>query len=146
MTRYEFLKNLGLKGSALFALTCLGGGAAACGHLNEDPGPTQIILDLTEPGLAILNLVGSAIMVPLNDQPVVVARVTENTVVAVTQICSHQQNRSVVFDPVASEFQCPAHGARFDLRGQGLNDLGRLGLRTYPATLDVPGNRIIVTV
>ncbi|MCU0450052.1 MAG: Rieske (2Fe-2S) protein [Bernardetiaceae bacterium] len=148
MTRYEFLKNLGLTGSALFAVTCLGG-LQACGNSSEeDPQPTpnanQVILDLTQAANANLRNVGGSVI--LTDRRIVVARVAQDRVVAVTQVCSHQQNPNVSFNANANEFQCSVHGARFNTQGQGLNANGSNGLRVFTSTLDVAGNRVTISL
>jgi cytochrome b6-f complex iron-sulfur subunit len=148
MTRYEFLKNLGLTGSALFAVTCLGG-LQACGNSDDgdDPQPgnnNQLVLDLTQTANSALRNVGGSVV--LQDRRIVVARVAQDRVVAVTQICSHQQNPNVSFNANVSEFQCSVHGARFNTQGQGLNANGSNGLRVYASTLDAANNRITINL
>ena len=49
--------------------------------------------------------------------------------VAATQVCSHENKSKIILKD--DEWFCTAHDARFDLSGDGLNDLGKNGLTTY---------------
>lgn len=132
MTRTDFLKSLGLSGAAL--LTVL---LAACQRTEVTPEtPVDFDLDLTDHANAPLRQPGGFVVV----QGVVVARTKPGHLVAVTQTCSHQAQKQVVFDN--HEFVCLAHGARFDTAGKGLNSNGSRGLRVY--AVEQTGNMIRV--
>jgi cytochrome b6-f complex iron-sulfur subunit len=90
----------------------------------------ELILDLNSAAYSKLNTVGNYVVV----SGVVIARVSATAFAAVTQVCSHEGQRKVVFN--AGEFYCPVHGARFDTAGKGLNSTGSRGLKTYATTLD----------
>jgi cytochrome b6-f complex iron-sulfur subunit len=136
MNRMEFLKSLGLKGASLFAVYCAASGLSSC--VNESMDPTnpaggtgnELILDLNSAAYSKLNTVGNYVVV----SGVVIARVSATAFAAVTQVCSHEGQRKVVFN--AGEFYCPVHGSRFDTAGKGLNSTGSRGLKTYATTLD----------
>jgi cytochrome b6-f complex iron-sulfur subunit len=136
MNRMEFLKSLGLKGASLFAVYCAASGLSSC--VNESMDPTnpaggtgnELILDLNSAAYSKLNTVGNYVVV----SGVVIARVSATAFAAVTQVCSHEGQRKVVFN--AGEFYCPVHGARFDTAGKGINSTGSRGLKTYATTLD----------
>jgi cytochrome b6-f complex iron-sulfur subunit len=136
MNRMEFLKSLGLKGASLFAVYCAASGLSSCVNESMDPtNPTgvtgnELILDLNSAAYSKLNTVGNYVVV----SGIVIARVNTSTFAAVTQVCSHEGRRQVVFN--AGEFYCAAHGARFDTAGKGLNSTGSRGLKTYATTLD----------
>jgi len=144
MNRMEFLKSLGLKGASLFAVYCAASGLSSCVNESMDPTTTtggtgnELILDLNSAAYSKLNTVGNYVVV----SGVVIARVSATAFAAVTQVCSHEGQRKVVFN--AGEFYCPAHGARFDTAGKGLNSTGSRGLKTYVTTLD--GTTLKVTV
>lgn len=144
MNRMEFLKSLGLKGASLFAVYCAASGLSSC--VNESMDPTnpvgvsgnELILDLNSAAYTKLNTVGNYVVV----SGIVVARVSATAFAAVTQVCSHEGRRQVVFN--AGEFYCAAHGARFDTAGKGLNSTGSKGLKTYATLLE--GTTLKVTV
>ena len=143
MNRMEFLKSLGLKGASLFAVYCAASGLSSCVNESMDPNnPTggtgnELILDLNSAAYSKLNTVGNYVVV----SGIVVARVSASSFAAVTQVCSHEGRRQVVFN--AGEFYCAAHGARFDTAGKGLNSTGSRGLKTYATVLD--GTNLKVT-
>jgi cytochrome b6-f complex iron-sulfur subunit len=144
MNRMEFLKSLGLKGASLFAVYCAAAGLSSCVNESMDPtNPTggtgnELLLDLNSAAYTKLNTVGNYVIV----SGIVIARVSTTTFAAVTQVCSHEGKRQVVFN--AGEFYCPAHGARFDTAGKGLNSTGSRGLKTYATLLE--GTTLKVTV
>ena len=143
MNRMEFLKSLGLKGASLFAVYCAASGLSSCVNESMDPtNPTggtgnELILDLNSAAYSKLNTVGNYVVV----SGIVVARVSASSFAAVTQVCSHEGRKQVVFN--AGEFYCAAHGARFDTAGKGLNSTGSRGLKTYATVLD--GTNLKVT-
>ena len=144
MNRMEFLKSLGLKGASLFAVYCAASGLSSCVNESMDPtNPTgvtgnELILDLTSAAYTKLNTVGNYVIV----SGIVIARVSTSTFAAVTQVCSHEGQRKVVYN--AGEFFCPAHDARFNTAGKGLNANGSRGLKTYACLLE--GTTLKVTV
>ena len=143
MNRMEFLKSIGLKGASLFAVYCAASGLSSCVNESMDPtNPTggtgnELILDLNSAAYSKLNTVGNYVVV----SGIVIARVSASSFAAVTQVCSHEGRRQVVFN--AGEFYCAAHGARFDTAGKGLNSTGSRGLKTYATVLD--GTNLKVT-
>ena len=144
MNRMEFLKSLGLKGASLFAVYCAASGLSSCVNESMDPTTTtggtgnELILDLNSAAYSKLNTVGNYVVV----SGIVIARVSATAFAAVTQVCSHEGQRKVVFN--AGEFYCPAHGARFDASGKGLNSTGSRGLKTYVTTLDGTTLKVIL--
>jgi len=139
----EFLKSLGLKGASLFAVYCAASGLSSCVNESMDPtNPTggtgnELILDLNSAAYSKLNTVGNYVVV----SGIVIARVSASSFAAVTQVCSHEGRRQVVFN--VGEFYCAAHGARFDTAGKGRNSTGSRGLKTYATVLD--GTNLKVT-
>lgn len=71
---------------------------------------------------------------------IVVAQVSAGTYVAVTQTCSHEPKKAVIFNK--TEFYCTVHGARYDLTGKGKNSLGSRGITVYKVATD--GKTLVV--
>lgn len=125
-SRNQFLKDLGLRGSALLAVYCLGKSMTSCKSEGVTPAPltNSITVDLTSTANAALKTVGGYIVT----SNVVVANTTQGYV-AVTVVCSHEGQKKVQLRN--NEFYCPEHGARYDLSGKGLNSEGKNGLTVY---------------
>lgn len=145
MNRMEFLKSLGLKGASLFAVYCAASGLSSCVNESMDPtAPTgggtgnALSLDLNSAAYSKLNIVGNYVVV----SGIVIARISTTAFAAVTQVCSHDGQKKVVFN--SGEFYCPVHGARFNTAGKGLNSTGSRGLKTYATLLE--GTTLKVTV
>ncbi|WP_332367865.1 Rieske (2Fe-2S) protein [Spirosoma telluris] len=68
------------------------------------------------------------------------ATVSAGTYVAVTQTCSHEPKKAIIFNK--TEFYCTQHGARFDLTGKGKNSFGSGGLTVYKVATD--GKTLVV--
>lgn len=132
MNRKDFLKQLGFSGAAIFATYCVGGGLAACSSSGLSPATNvDFTLDLTAAENAALKNKGGYI----TRNTVVVAYTTLGTYVAVTQVCSHEGRQEVMYRSAQNNFYCTAHGATFDLSGNGLNSEGRGGLKVYNTQL-----------
>jgi cytochrome b6-f complex iron-sulfur subunit len=145
MNRMEFLKSLGLKGASLFAVYCAASGLSSCINESMDPTTTtggttgnELSLDLTSATYSKLNTAGNYVIV----SGIVIARVSASEFAAVTQVCSHEGQRKVVYN--SGEFYCPVHGARFSTAGKGLNSTGSRGLKTYVTSLQ--GTTLKVTL
>ncbi len=142
MNRWQFLKNMGLSGAAIFALTCTGASLGSCTN-EDDPPPTptgvDFTLDLSAPENAPLSAIGGFII----KNKVVVATVSAGSYVAVTQICSHEGNPGITYKASAMEFVCSVHGARFNKEGQGINPNGKNNLKVYKTNLT--GTKLRVT-
>ncbi|WP_310588734.1 Rieske 2Fe-2S domain-containing protein [Larkinella rosea] len=65
---------------------------------------------------------------------IVVAQVSAGVYIAVTQTCSHEPRKNIIFNK--TEFYCTVHGARFDLIGKGKNSFGSRGLSVYKTATD----------
>lgn len=91
----------------------------------QPDGPVDFILDLDDSGNVALKHKGGYIIA----NGVVVARSNYGKLVAATQTCSHQRNKQIIFSD--DEFVCQVHGARFDLKGNGLNSYASQGLRIF---------------
>lgn len=89
-----------------------------------------LTVDLSSQAASALKKVGGYIA----QSGIVVAQVSAGVYVAVTQTCSHEPKKQVIFN--VSEFYCTAHGARFDLTGKGKNSFGSRGIAVYKVATD----------
>jgi nitrite reductase/ring-hydroxylating ferredoxin subunit len=153
MTRYEFLKSMGFTGAALM------GALTSCVNqedtyvpvtridLNATPVstvpvtpviPTSNLNSITNPLLKI-DLATSAIKTVgayIIQSNIVVAQVSAGTYAAVTNLCTHEPKRKVVYDKSATQFYCTDHGATFDLTGVPLNSVTRVAIKAYQVATD----------
>ncbi len=95
-----------------------------------------LTLDLTAAANSALKTVGGYIA----KSGIVVAQVSAGLYVAVTQTCSHEPKKKIIFNK--TEFYCTDHGARFDLTGKGLNSFGSKGITVYKIATD--GKTLVV--
>lgn len=95
-----------------------------------------LTLDLTAAANASLKTVGGYI----TKSGIVVAQVSAGVYVSVTQTCTHEPKKQVIFNK--TEFYCTAHGARFSLAGKGLNSFGSKGITVYKVATD--GKTLVV--
>lgn len=135
ISRHQFLRKLGLGGAALMAVYCAGTGLSSCTNEPIGPSNTSFTIDLNDAANSALAKSGGYII----KNSVVIAN-TGNGYVAVTQICSHEGQRQIIFQN--GEFYCTAHGARYNTSGKGLNANGNRGLTVYP--ISVSGNILTI--
>ncbi len=131
MNRKDFLKRLGLSGSAIIATYCLGGLATSCSNDISPASDVDFTLDLSDSQYTDLTTVGGWI----KTNEVVIAHVDVDLYVAVTQVCSHEGERKITYRSSSEEFYCTAHGARFSTSGKGLNGNGSKGIKVYNTEL-----------
>ena len=139
MERKEFLKSIGAAAALAVTFSCLGGCSDASPEDAPDATPTGTLLtlDLTAASSEPLKESGGYLI----KNNIVVAKNLSGNYVAATVVCSHQQNKNVIFRE--DEFYCTAHGARFDLNGNGLNDEGGNGLKIYSTSVE--GDLLIIS-
>lgn len=141
ISRHQFLRKMGLGGSALLAVYCAGT-LSSCENEAATPstntGNNLLTIDLSAPANATLAKNGGYVV--KND--VIIAKTNLGTYVAVTVVCSHEGNKAITYQ--TSEFVCTIHGARFDNAGKGLNPNGTFGIKVYPTS--VSGNILTVTL
>lgn len=138
ITRHEFLKKLGLGGSALLAVYGLGLGHSCSKENKASAGPKDFTISLDDPTYTSLRTIGNFVVV----NEVVIVCTAADTFVAVTLICSHEGSKKVTFRKSQNDFYCSEHGAEFDLQGKGKNSNGSKGLKVYSTTLSGNSLRI----
>jgi cytochrome b6-f complex iron-sulfur subunit len=127
MERKDFIAQLGL--GAAFVLT-----AGCFGSCKKDSTPAADVpvdftLDLAAPANAALATNGGYLI----NGDVIVAKNNAGAYVAATAICSHQGLKQISL--ANNEWNCSAHGAKFNLAGSGLNSNGSAGLKIYNTAL-----------
>ncbi|MCA0231133.1 MAG: Rieske 2Fe-2S domain-containing protein [Bacteroidetes bacterium] len=168
-SRYQFLKSMGFKGAALMALmtscireedtyvealsvnpnsstgTSTGTGTGTGSSTGSTTGATTdlstitnrlLTIDLTATANAALKTVGGYLV----KSGIVVAQSSAGVYVAATQTCTHEPKKKIIFNK--TEYYCTDHGARFDLKGKGLNSFGSKGLTVYKTATD--GTTLVV--
>ncbi|GAB4023806.1 Rieske 2Fe-2S domain-containing protein [Spirosoma koreense] len=169
MTRFDFLKSLGFTGAALMAamtscireedtvvdaLTLSGqqstsptsSTAPSSTTTSPTSGTTNSGVDLSQitNRLLTINLKTTTALQTVGgyiaQSGIVVAQVSSGVYVAVTQTCSHEPKKAIIFNK--TEFYCTQHGARFDLTGKGKNSFGSKGLTVYKTATD--GTTLVV--
>jgi nitrite reductase/ring-hydroxylating ferredoxin subunit len=128
MNRKEFLAQLGLGAAFVLTATCLGG--CSSDQIASPSNAVDFTLDLNDAANNALTTNGGFLI----KNKVVVARTNTGEYVAATQVCSHEGNVAVLFSN--NEFACTVHGARFDLKGNGLNAFGSKDLTVYKTSLN----------
>ncbi|ERM81649.1 hypothetical protein P872_19710 [Rhodonellum psychrophilum GCM71 = DSM 17998] len=138
MDRRLFLSRLGAGAGVALAVTCLG---SCMGGAEPDPSgvPVDFTLDLNQSP----NLQSKGGFMVISN--VLVARTVQGEYVAATVICSHEQQKKVVYDKAGNNFHCTAHDARFDVNGGGLNAKGSKNLTVYHTALSGSTLRVFST-
>ena len=95
-----------------------------------------LTIDLSGSAATALKTVGGYIV----QSGIVVAQVSAGVYAAVTQTCSHEPRKNIIFN--RTEFYCTVHGARFDLTGKGKNSFGSRGIAAYKIATD--GKTLVV--
>lgn len=138
MERKDFLRSLGAGAAFALIFPCAQGCSKdeAVGTVKELPTGIDFTIDLGSSEAANLTNNGGYIL--KND--VVVARNLEGTLIAATQICSHQGYDQVRFvSEQGGIFYCDVHGSRFEQDGSPLNQIGSTvakALKIYNTSLD----------
>jgi len=127
LSRHEFLKQIGIKGGALFAAYCMGISMTSCSVEKGVGTDDDFTIDISKGRFRELSKAGGWIKV----RNVVVVRTGADSFAAVTSICSHEGENRIEYRPQENDFRCSAHGAEFDIAGSGKNKKGRKGLTLY---------------
>lgn len=120
MERKQFLRSLGAGAAFAIVFPCVG----ACSsddtaEVSELEG-VDFSIDLEAPEASGLEVNGGFIV----KNQVVVAKNLEGVFVAATQVCSHQQYKTVTFvSEDGGIFYCDVHGSRFSQEGAPLNTI-----------------------
>lgn len=156
MKRGEFLRSLGLSTSTIMAFYCIGTTLTSCGS-DSDPDPVDpgsgtgitgtttgssinFTVDLTHATYSSLKTAGNYKIIG----DVLVAFTTSNGYVALSKICTHQQN-PVQYRSAENDIYCPFHFSEFSLTGAVQEGPATTALKAYKPTISTNGNSLTVT-
>jgi cytochrome b6-f complex iron-sulfur subunit len=136
-SRRALLQGLGVTAIG----TLLIGTAAGC-QSSAPPTATSttcsdsggICVSLSDPANAPLAKAGGAMIVDGANDSILVIRMSDTEVVAVSAVCTHE-GCICDFDQAAKVVSCPCHGSQFGQDGHVLRGPARKALRSYTATL-----------
>ena len=112
LSRRALLQGLGLAAlSACGTPTQPSGTAAACG--------ANLCLDLNDPNNKDLTSAGGALVVDSSTDTIMVVRVSETQVAALSAICTHSGCENT-YTSSSMTLDCPCHGSQFSLSGSVL--------------------------
>jgi cytochrome b6-f complex iron-sulfur subunit len=135
-SRRTLLKGLGLAVlGACTTPTPPTGTASTCG--------ANLCLDLADPANKELTAAGGSLVVDSGTDTIMVVRVSDTEVVALSAICTHAGCENL-YTASSMTFDCPCHGSKFSLTGQVINGPARRPLAVYSATL--ANNIITITL
>ena len=167
MTRYEFLKSMGFTGAALMAAltSCVKESDTYYpapkidkdGNLIEPASSTPVTtptlpatgitdiskitnplakVDISATSTSKLKTVNGYVIV----NNIVIAQVSIGSYAAVTNLCTHEPKRQVIFS--GGDFYCTAHGATFNFQGKPINQVSRTAITVYQVATD--GKTVVV--
>lgn len=90
-----------------------------------------------------LKAIGGWVALQVKGHDVLFVRDGESSVRAYASTCTHKRTL-LRYAPGAKQLECPGHGSRFDLSGKVLKGPADKAIPTYPASLDLKNNRVIV--
>lgn len=138
MTRQEFLQQIGLGAAFVLTVPCF----HACSRDDDaddgsTPQPTGVDFEIDVTAEPFATDLAARDYTVVTAEKVVVARLADGSYAAASQVCSHQNFETVIYEADADQWFCQTHGALFD-RGDGTpeNDVTDNPLRIYTTTLE----------
>ncbi|MBP7808146.1 MAG: Rieske (2Fe-2S) protein [Bacteroidia bacterium] len=123
MTRKEFLSQVGTTAALLLAPACITGLSACKKNKKTEPKNVDFTLDISSGPLASN---GGALV----HEGVIVARSTISGFIAVDAECTHE-GTTINYASSSNSFNCPNHGAKFDVNGNVTNGPATKSLTSY---------------
>lgn len=142
INRLEFLRQLGLSGSALLAFYCAGT-LTSCSKSETEVTPLDtngITLDLTSAAYSGLKTVGNYAY----SGNILVAHIKNGSYIALSKICTHEGS-TVQYVSSSDSIYCPNHGAKYSTTGAVTMGPATRALTQYKATLSANGNSLKIT-
>jgi cytochrome b6-f complex iron-sulfur subunit len=159
MKRGQFLRELGLSGSALMAFYCMGTTLTACSTSSDDPTPSSggtgsstgltgnadtskgtisFTLDLTNSTYSGLKTAGGFVVVG----SLIIAN-ARGTIVALSKTCTHE-GTTLTYRSSQNDLYCSNHGSEFSTTGAVEVGPATRSLAVYQAQLSTDGNTLTV--
>ena len=116
---------------------------AACGMSTDTPTSPGTVSSttLTVSNYPALQSVGGVATTSVDGVPLAIVRTGDASFVAFSRICPHQGG---TINVLGTRFQCPVHGATFNLSGQWIGGQRTTNMRQYPATYDAATGTLTV--
>jgi len=141
-SRRAVLEGLGLATLGGLVLAACGSNGADLPSASTTTCGADTCIDLTDPANATLATVGGTMAFDADHDTILVARVSETSVIALSAVCTHA-GCIVDFNASAQRIDCACHGSEFGLDGHVIHGPAGLPLKMYTATL--AGTTITVT-
>ena len=133
-TRRSLLEAIGLGAAGAFVLSACQNAGVTLPPATTTSCGTSTCINLVDPANADLAKVGGAMLVDIGSDTVIVARMSENTVAALSAVCTHQ-GELVDYNATANRVECPAHGSQFGMDGKVERGPAARPLKVYTATI-----------
>jgi Rieske Fe-S protein len=104
---------------------------------------SNLCVDLADPLNGSLATVDGSLTVRTPRDTIVVVRTSDTTLVALSNICTHQ-GCEVRYDRTAKVLNCPCHGSRFSLAGSVLRGPAASSLKKYVTQFDQGMNLLTI--
>lgn len=161
--RRTFLKQGTAAGSAVVVCSILGGGFfLGCGNA-PDPSVTGTpagtanpisnnssnIYTLSFSEYSALQNVGGSVHVSIaatsGKKDLFVTRVSSESVIAVSTVCTHQGCTLDAYDAGSQQYSCPCHGSVFSSNGSVVSGPANQSLQNYNGTITSSGVQLTLT-
>lgn len=142
-SRRALLQGLGVAavGALVVAAGCSQQGSSLSTATSSSCGAGECI-DLTDTANKELTATGGAMLVDMSGDTIMVVRISDTEVVALSAICTHA-GCSMDYVPGQKVLDCPCHGSQFATDGTVLRGPAVRNLRVYGVTL--ANNMITIT-
>lgn len=116
--------------SAIFAAAAA---LAACASTNATSPDLTTAVGVKVSDYPALANVGGVALVSAGGASLAIVRTGTSTFEALSRVCPHQGG---IVNPANGGFQCPVHGARFDINGDWIGGQQTSSLRSYTTSYD----------
>jgi cytochrome b6-f complex iron-sulfur subunit len=142
-SRREVLHGLGVAAVGALAVVagCQQQGSSMSTATSSSCGTGECI-DLTDASNQGLTTIGGAMLIDMASDTVMVIRVSDTQVIAVSAICTHA-GCAMDYSAGQQVLDCPCHGSRFSTDGKVVRGPAKRSLRVYQAEL--ANNKITIT-
>ncbi len=130
LTRTDFMRIVGTSIGLIAFTNCI----SACGKDTNDVAPAATVdftINWSKSPYSNLQTKGGYVI----EQGVIIAQTLAGGFVAVSSVCSHDNN-ALVFQGANTRFYCPAHQSAFSTNGAVQNGPAVKALKTYSVTVN----------
>ncbi|HTR49246.1 MAG TPA: Rieske (2Fe-2S) protein [Kofleriaceae bacterium] len=144
-SRRALLQGLGAAALASLAPSCTQAGSDLPTGKTSSCSSSDVCLDLSDPANSALASPGGALLVDTTRDTIMVIRMSQVDVVALSAICTHA-GCSMNFNTKTQQIDCPCHGSVFGEDGSVIHGPASRPLAVYTASLDTSTNTITITL